>query len=66
MKNLEGKMIIKVDETTNPKQRASEQVMELSDKLINLEQYLNEKVATEVYKRWKIGVRFHILEGRKT
>ena len=62
MKNLEGRMIIKTGFENKPVTSVS--IMEEADKLLDVEQYLNRRVSTEVYKKWGVAIRFHILEKK--
>lgn len=44
-------------------QSISEWAMGESQKLLDTEQYLNNEVATEVYKRFGVAIRIHLFGG---
>jgi len=50
----EGKIILNFGKVSDPDQNP------LYDKILELEQYLNNEVALECYRKFAIGLRFHL------
>ena len=63
MKQIEGRMIIKTG--FESKSATNVSIMEEAGMLSEVERYLNDRVASEIYNKWKVAVRFHILENKK-